>query len=130
MIGKVVSVKTKNTASITVENKVVHPLYKKSYTRSKKYLAHDVVGAVPGDIVEVVKIRPMSKRKHWNVIRVIGRDITEIVSEQLQAHAAAQIAEVMPEEAVSPSADDPKEEVVVEVKTEKSKKVSKRKKED
>lgn len=70
MIGRVVSTKLKNTVTVLVERQSVHPLYKKAFKRSKKYLAHDPIGVKEGDLVEVVKIVPISKRKHFRVVKV------------------------------------------------------------
>ncbi len=98
MVGRVVSTKMQKTAVVLVESKKVHPLYGKRYSWSKKYLADDEMGVKEGDIVEIVKIRPISKRKHWKVTKVIGRDIVAMETEELKEDAAEAIAEVMPEE--------------------------------
>lgn len=97
MTGRVVSIKMKNTVTVLVTRTSRHPLYKKTFVRSKKYLADDRVGVKPGDVVEIIKVRPISKNKHWQVMRVIGRNLEEIVSEQLQEKGAEEIAEVMEE---------------------------------
>lgn len=97
MIGRVVSTKMNRTAVVLVESERKHPLYQKSYKRSKKYFADDKLGVKIGDIVEIVKIRPISKFKHWKVVKVLGRDIEEIVEEQLKEEAAEAIGEVLPE---------------------------------
>lgn len=98
MTGRVISVKTQKTAAILVEGKKTHPLYGKSYVASKKYLVDDPIGVSLGDIVEIEKIRPISKRKHWRIVKVIGRDIEEIIEQQLKEKAEEAIEEVMPEE--------------------------------
>ena len=98
MIGRVISVKMKNTATVLVTGRVTHPLYKKTYARSKKYLVDDLLKTKPGDIVEIEKVAPISKRKHWRIVKVIGRDIEAIVEKELKEKAAADIEEVMPEE--------------------------------
>lgn len=97
MVGRVVSVKMQNTAVILVEEPKTHPLYKKAFTRSKKYMADDPVGVKLGDVVEVVKIRPISKNKHWQVKKVLGTDIVALGTEALKEEAAEAIAEVLPE---------------------------------
>ncbi len=97
MIGRVVSTKMKNTVTVLVTRTATHPLYKKTFVRSKKYLAEDSMEVKPGDVVEIIKVRPISKNKHWQVTKVIGRSVEEIISEQLQEKAASEIAEVMPE---------------------------------
>lgn len=96
MIGRVVSVKSKNTATVLVERMEKHPLYKKAFRQSKKYLA-EATGVKEGDIVDVIKIRPLSKRKHWKVMKVIGRNLVEIAEVQQKAKAEEIIAEILPE---------------------------------
>lgn len=96
MRGRVVSAKMPKTVTVLIERTRMHPLYKKSFKRSKKYLVHTEIQTVEGDLVEIVKIRPMSKNKHWQVAKVVGKDIEAIVVEQLKEEAAEAIAEVMP----------------------------------
>lgn len=107
MRGRVVSVKSQKTASVLIESKKSHPLYRKSYAASKKYLADDQIGVRLGDIVELEKIRPISKRKHWRIVKVIGRDIEEIVEQQLKEKAEEAIEAVMP---ASPGEGSPSSE--------------------
>ena len=69
--GKVVSTKMNNTVVVEVVFKKRHPLYKKSISVAKKYLADERDGKVKmGDIVEIVENRPISKRKKWKVSKV------------------------------------------------------------
>lgn len=96
--GRVVSVKIPTTVTILTVRRRVHPLYHKAFTRSKKYLVHDELGVSLGDIVDIIKVRPISKNKHFKVLKVIGKDIEAVVSKQLQEEAAEAIAEVIPEE--------------------------------
>lgn len=103
MIGRVVSTKMKNTAVVTVERRVTHPLYKKSYRRSKKYFLEDTLGVKPGDLVEFIKIRPISKLKHWQVVKVLSSSIAEIALKELKESAALVIEEVMPEKEIKES---------------------------
>lgn len=97
MIGRVVSVKSKNSAVVLVERMEKHPLYKKAFRRSKKYLVEDTVGVKEGDIVVILKTRPISKRKHWKVVKVVGRNLIELAQEQQKQQAEEIIAEVLPE---------------------------------
>lgn len=99
MVGRIVSAKLPKTVTVLVETKKTHPLYGKSYKASKKYLVHADDKLSEGDIVEIGKIRPISKNKHFIVLRVVGKNIEAIVAEQLKEAAAEEIAEVMPEEA-------------------------------
>lgn len=67
--GKVVKKSGSKTVSVEVVRQVPHPLYRKTMRRSKRYLAHDEKEMVQvGDVVKIVKIRPISKRKHWKVL--------------------------------------------------------------
>ncbi|MGH6980396.1 MAG: 30S ribosomal protein S17 [Stellaceae bacterium] len=67
--GVVVSDKANKTVIVTVERRVMHPVYKKFVTRSKKYAAHDEGNAHKvGDVVRIEESRPISKRKRWIVI--------------------------------------------------------------
>lgn len=98
MIGRVVSAKTKNTVTVIVERVSTHPLYKKTFARSKKYLADADNSIKEGDMVDLIKVKPVSKNKHWKVSKVLGRNLAEINEAELKAEAEGIIAQVMPEE--------------------------------
>jgi small subunit ribosomal protein S17 len=69
--GVVVSDKGDKTVIVRVERRVMHPVYKKFITRSKKYAAHDEHNAYKtGDAVRIEESRPISKRKRWVVLGV------------------------------------------------------------
>jgi hypothetical protein len=52
---------------------VMHPVYKKFITHSKKYAAHDEHNKFhAGDTVQIEESRPISKRKHWVVLEGPG----------------------------------------------------------
>jgi len=69
MQGVVVSDKMDKTVVVKVERRFKHPLYKKYVSRSKKYAAHDEANAHKiGDIVNIRECRPLSKRKHWEIV--------------------------------------------------------------
>ncbi len=96
--GRVTSNKAKNTVTVLVESTKKHPLYKKSFAWSKKYLVDDPLGASLGDIVEIVKVKPISKRKHFRVMKIVGRDEIALGEEHMQTVVEEAIAEVLPEE--------------------------------
>ena len=98
MIGRVVSTKMKNTAVVLITSTKTHPLYKKSYKRSKKFLAHDETGVNVGDLVELVPVRPISRKKFWKINKVVGREYEALAKEELKEAAKEAIEEVMPEE--------------------------------
>lgn len=96
--GRVVSTKTANTATVLLESRKTHPLYKKSYAQSKKYLVHDDLGVKMGDLVEIVKCKPMSKNKHFKIVKVVGQDLEAMMAEKIKEDVKAAIEEVIPEE--------------------------------
>lgn len=72
--GKVISIKMKKTATVSVERVVVHPMYKKRYRRNKKYHVHDDMGVKVGQMVKFVASKPYSKSKRWKIIDVIDEN--------------------------------------------------------
>ncbi|HEY3919496.1 MAG TPA: 30S ribosomal protein S17 [Stellaceae bacterium] len=73
LTGVVVSDKADKTVTVRVERRVMHPVYKKFITRSKKYAAHDEANACKtGDLVRIEECRPISKSKRW---LVLGGDV-------------------------------------------------------
>ena len=74
IIGTVVSDKADKTIVLVTHVRKTHPIYKKQYSRSIKYIAHDENNeARVGDKVEVVEVRPISARKHLNLVRIIEK---------------------------------------------------------
>ena len=72
--GVVVSDACDKTVIVRVERRVMHPVYKKFITRSKKYAAHDEHNRFhPGDTVRIEESRPISKRKCWVVLDAAGQ---------------------------------------------------------
>ena len=67
--GVVVSDKNDKTVVVEVERRYMHPLFKKTVRRSKKYHAHDEANSHKvGDIVRIEEGRPVSKNKRWYVV--------------------------------------------------------------
>jgi small subunit ribosomal protein S17 len=65
----VVSDKMQKTVVVTVERRVMHPVYKKFIRRSKRYAAHDEDNRCKvGDLVTIRECRPLSKLKRWEVL--------------------------------------------------------------
>jgi len=70
LVGTVVSNKMKDTVSVSVSAYVKDPKYKKYVRRTKKYLAHDPGNtAAIGDRVVIRSTKPISKRKHFEVVK-------------------------------------------------------------
>ncbi|MSO71149.1 MAG: 30S ribosomal protein S17 [Alphaproteobacteria bacterium] len=69
LTGTVISDKSVKTVIVRVSRRVMHPLYKKIVSKSKKYAAHDETRACKvGDTVKIRECRPISKRKTWEVV--------------------------------------------------------------
>jgi small subunit ribosomal protein S17 len=76
IIGTVSSSKGDKTIVVTVQTRKTHPLYRKQYTVSKKFMAHDEKNeAQPGDKVSIVETRPLSARKHHRLERIIEKPV-------------------------------------------------------
>ncbi|WP_455476629.1 30S ribosomal protein S17 [Bartonella sp. B41] len=68
--GIVVSDKSDKTVIVKVERRYSHPLLKKTVRQSKKYKAHDESNQFKlGDQVFIQESRPISKDKHWIVVK-------------------------------------------------------------
>lgn len=74
IIGIVTSNKTDKTIVVTVHERKTHPLYRKQYTVTKKFMAHDEKNeAQPGDKVSIVETRPISRRKRFALSEIIEK---------------------------------------------------------
>ena len=69
LTGKVTSNKADKTITVVVERKIMHPMYKKFVTKSKKFAAHDGENKFKvGDVVSIKECVPISKNKRFEVI--------------------------------------------------------------
>lgn len=94
LTGIVTSDKAEKTIVVTVQTPKTHPIYKKQYSFSRKFVAHDEKNeAKTGDKVTIVETRPISARKRFALETVIER---------------AGIKHEEPEEA--PTVEEPKKE--------------------
>ena len=74
LIGTVTSDSRDKTITVTTSNRETHPLYRKQYTKTRKYTAHDEKNeAHNGDRVEIAATRPLSKTKAYTLVRVIEK---------------------------------------------------------
>mgnify|MGYP001545437215 CR=1 FL=1 len=74
IIGIVSSNKTDKTIVVTVQTKKTHPIYRKQYSVSKKFMAHDEKNeAQVGDKVAIVETRPLSARKRHTLDHIIEK---------------------------------------------------------
>jgi small subunit ribosomal protein S17 len=74
LTGRVVSNKMDKTITVAVERLVKHPTYGKYVRRTTKLMAHDENNECnEGDTVDIAQCRPLSRRKAWTLVRVVGR---------------------------------------------------------
>jgi small subunit ribosomal protein S17 len=72
-IGVVIAKKMAKTVTVSVERQLRHPLYKKIVKKRKKFLAHDEHEKCQvGDVVRIIETRPISARKRWRVVEIVG----------------------------------------------------------
>ena len=75
MEGVVVSNKMNKTAVVKVERTFLHPLFKKTVRKSKRYHAHDEKNAAQiGQQVEIQECPPRSKLKRWELVTDEGTE--------------------------------------------------------
>lgn len=81
-IGVVTGKKMKKTITVLVERQVRHPLYRKTIKRRKRFLVHDEYEKCKvGDMVRFIETRPLSKRKRWRVLEIVGLSSAELEGE-------------------------------------------------
>ena len=74
LTGTVTSVSPEKTIVITVHTRKTHPIYKKQYTVSSKFMAHDENNDCKvGDKVSIIETRPLSARKRYKLQEILQR---------------------------------------------------------
>ena len=92
LVGVVTSDKRDKTITVAIVSRETHPLYRKQYTKTRKYTAHDEKNeAKVGDRVEIAATRPLSKTKAYTLVKILEKshgtvelkeDVTEIKEEK------------------------------------------------
>ena len=73
-VGRVLSNKMQKSIVVAIERRVPHGLYKKYFRRTSTLMAHDEKQeAGIGDLVKIMEVRPLSKRKRWRLIQVVEK---------------------------------------------------------
>lgn len=76
LVGKVVSAKNDKTITVLVETHKFDRKYGKRVKYSKKFAAHDDKNeAGLGDIVRIRETRPLSKTKHYRLVKVVEKAV-------------------------------------------------------
>lgn len=74
--GIVTSDKMDKTIVVAVTDRIRHPVYGKTMTRTKKFHAHDENNeAHTGDKVRIAECRPLSRMKHWRLIEIVTKSV-------------------------------------------------------
>ncbi len=91
-VGTVSSAAADKTIVVTVNTSKTHPLYRKQYTVSKKFMAHDEKNeAALGDKVSIVETKPLSKRKRFMLTKIVEKAPVQHVEAEVPAEVAAVI---------------------------------------
>lgn len=97
--GIVSSKKTDKTIVVTEHVRLTHPLYRKQYTVTKKFMAHDENNeAAEGDKVVIVETRPLSARKHFKLDRIVEKAGVKQVDAEAAVLEEAGVAKAETEE--------------------------------
>jgi small subunit ribosomal protein S17 len=72
LTGEVQSTKANKTIVVAVRTRKTHPVYKKQYSVTKRFMAHDEKNeAKEGDKVIIIESRPISARKRFTLLKII-----------------------------------------------------------
>ena len=83
--GRVSSDKADKTIVVSVVTRKTHPIYKKQYSVTNKFMAHDEKNeAKEGDLVSISEHRPISARKRWTLVEVIEKAPTKHVEPEVK----------------------------------------------
>lgn len=73
-VGVVVSNSMEKSITISVKQKIKHPIYGKFVNKTTKFMAHDEENTCNiGDMVKISETRPLSKNKRWRLVEIIER---------------------------------------------------------
>ena len=122
LVGTVTSDKRDKTITVSIVSRETHPLYRKQYTKTRKYTAHDEKNeAHKGDRVEIASCRPVSSTKAYTLVKVIEKargtvelkeDVNTVIEEkkvgadEIARAKAAEAAETEAAEAAKAEAKD------------------------
>ena len=113
LTGIVTSDKRDKTITVNVISRETHPLYRKQFTVTRKYTAHDAENqAKNGDKVLISESRPISKTKTWKLEKVVekARSIVKVKDNALEA----EVPEKDVKSNAKPVAETAETEVVLE----------------
>ncbi|MCS6976819.1 MAG: 30S ribosomal protein S17 [Gemmatales bacterium] len=84
VVGVVTSDKMNKTRRVEIPRLVRHPRYNKYIKRRTVCYMHDENNeSRRGDTVELMETRPLSKLKHWRLVRIVSRAKSAETGEEL-----------------------------------------------
>jgi small subunit ribosomal protein S17 len=89
--GVVTADKMTKTVKVRIERLVQHPQFSKTLRKHYECYAHDEKSeAKLGDKVELMESRPLSKLKHWRLVRVVEKAVAGAATENARDAARPQ----------------------------------------
>ena len=92
LTGVVTSDKRDKTITVEITSRETHPIYKKQYSKTRKYTAHDEKNeAHEGDRVTIAESKTYSKTKPWALVKIVEKShgkvelkegVTEVESDE------------------------------------------------
>ena len=116
LVGTVTSDRRDKTITVSIVSRETHPLYRKQYTKTRKYTAHDEKNqAHLGDRVQIAEVAPISKTKTYTLVKILERshgtvelkedinkvDLPEKIGADELAKAKASTTAVVPAEEIA-----------------------------
>ena len=96
-VGVVMKDKMNKTRRVEIPRLVKHARYGKYIRRRTICYVHDEKNeSRVGDTVEIMETRPLSKTKHWRLLRVLTRSPQHAVAGETAAPQAAPVAPANP----------------------------------
>jgi small subunit ribosomal protein S17 len=105
LIGTVTSTAPDKTAVVAVNTRKTHPIYKKQYIVTRKFMAHDEENSCKvGDRVSIIETRPISARKRFKLEKILEH--AALTKEDLKAieDESKEVKEVQPDKEVKAKA--------------------------
>ncbi len=97
LTGIVSSNKPDKTIVVSVAVRKTHPLYKKQYTKTTKFMAHDESNeAEKGDRVTITESRPLSAKKRFILFKVVSRAAIQHTEPEPSVSSQEEAAESIP----------------------------------
>ncbi len=73
-VGRVLSNGSDKTIKVVIHYKTIHPVYGKFLKRMTKLMAHDQDNLCNvGDLVRIMEVRPLSRKKRWKLVNIVGK---------------------------------------------------------